>query len=208
LRAVVPTILACVALAGCAGSLLESKSEAPEIYRLDGAQSGAPRRAAAASPASLGVTRPRAATSLDTERIAVVQPGSRFDYYAGVRWSEAAPEMLQQRLVQALSADGSFATVVAAPSRVPPDLFLDVELRRFEATYTSAGAPPRVRVELQATLVDGRGLGRIASFQASSEAAAAADTRRSVIAAFEEATDDAVRQVIEGVRPHAPVAGR
>jgi len=165
LRAVVPTILACVALAGCAGSLLESKSEAPEIYRLDGAQSGAPRRAAAASPASLGVTRPRAATSLDTERIAVVQPGSRFDYYAGVRWSEAAPEMLQQRLVQALSADGSFATVVAAPSRVPPDLFLDVELRRFEATYTSAGAPPRVRVELQATLVDGRGLGRIASFQ-------------------------------------------
>jgi ABC-type uncharacterized transport system auxiliary subunit len=65
-----------------------------------------------------------------------------------------------------------------------------------------------VRVEVQATLVDGRRLGRIVSFRASSEAAAAADTRRSVIAAFEEATDDAVRQVIEGVRPHAPVAGR
>lgn len=208
MRAVVPTMLACAALAGCAGSLLESKTEAPEIYRLDGSQSGAPQRAVVASPASLGVTRPRAATSLDTERIAVVQPGSRFDYYLGVRWSEAAPEMLQQRLVQALSADGSFATVFAAPSRVPPDLFLDVELRRFEATYTSAGALPRVRVEMQATLVEGRGRGRIASFQASSEAVAAADTRRSVIAAFEEATDDAVRQVIEGVRPHAPVAGR
>jgi cholesterol transport system auxiliary component len=208
LKTVVPTLFGCALLAGCAGSLLESKTEAPEIYRLGGTQSAAPQGPTAASPTSLGVTRPRAATSLDTERIAVVQPGSRFDYYAGVRWSEAAPEMLQQRLVQALSADGGFATVVAVPSRVPPDLILDVELRRFEATYASAGAAPRVRVELQATLVDARRLGRVASFQASSEAAAALDTRRSVIAAFEQATDDAIGQVIAGVRPHASVAGR
>jgi hypothetical protein len=48
----------------------------------------------------------------------------------------------------------------------------------------------------------------VASFEASSEAAAATDTCRSVSGAFEQATDDAVRQVIEGVRPHAPVAAR
>ena len=50
-------------------------------------------------PLALAVARPRAATALDTDRIAVVAAGSRFDYFSGVRWAEAAPQMLQRKLV-------------------------------------------------------------------------------------------------------------
>lgn len=197
--------LLALSMAGCAGSLLESNAEAPETYRLQG-EALADR--GERLPLALVVGRLRSSSSLETERIAVVQPDSRFDYYEGVRWSEPAPQMLQQQLVRALSADGRFATVVAAPSRVPVDLLLDVELRRFEAVQASPGATPVVRVELQVSLVDSRKGGRLASFAVTGAATAAAHRRTAVVAAFEHATGEAVRAVVDQLRveplPPAP----
>ena len=194
-----------LALAGCTGSLLESNAKAPDTYRLAG-EALADR--GGRQPLALAVGRPRAATALDTNRIAVVQPDSRFDYFAGLRWSEAAPQMVQQQLVRALTADGRFEAVVAAPSRVPTDLRLDVELRRFEAVYAAAGAPPEVRVELQVSLVDTRQVRRLVSFTATGGAPAGADGRASVVAAFERATNEAVRGVVDQVRSATPAVTR
>jgi cholesterol transport system auxiliary component len=194
-----------LALAGCTSSLLESNAKAPDTYRLTG-EALADR--GGRQPLALAVARPRAGPALDTDRIAVVQPDSRFDYFAGLRWSEAAPQMLQQQLVRALTADGRFETVVAAPSRVPADLLLDVELRRFEAVYVAVGAPPEVRVELQVSLVDARQVRRLVSFTAAGTAAAGANGRASVVAAFERATSEAVRGVVDQVRSAAPPATR
>jgi cholesterol transport system auxiliary component len=193
------------ALAGCTGSLLESNADAPETYRLVG-EALADR--GARQPLALAVARPRAASALDTQRIAVVQPDSRFDYFAGLRWSEAAPQMVQQQLVRALTADGRFEAVVAAPSRVPSDLLLDVELRRFEAVYAAAGTPPEVRVELQVSLVDTRQVRRLVSFTATGAAPAGDNGRASVVAAFERATNEAVRSVVDQVRSAAPAVTR
>ena len=193
--------LLALALAGCTGSLLESNAEAPEVYRLQG-EALADR--GERLPLALGVGRLRSAPSLETERIAVVQPDSRFDYYQGMRWSEPAPQMLQQQLVRALSADGRFATVVAVPSRVPADLLLDVELRRFEAVQATSGAAPAVRVELQVSLVDARKAERLASFAASGTATATAHRRTEVVAAFERATGEAVRVVVDRLRDAQP----
>jgi uncharacterized lipoprotein YmbA len=94
--------------------------------------------------------------SLDTERIAVAGPDTRFDYYSGIRWAEPAPLMIQHLLVEALAADGRFATVVAVPSRVPSKYQLEIELRRFEAE-TDGHGPPVVKVEMQVMLLDRRG---------------------------------------------------
>ena len=179
--------------------------EAPDTYRLVG-EALADR--GGRQPLALAVARPRAATALDTNRIAVVQPDSRFDYFAGLRWSEAAPQMVQQQLVRALTADGRFEAVVAAPSRVPTDLRLDVELRRFEAVYAAAGAPPEVRVELQVSLVDTRQVRRLVSFTATGAAPAGASGRASVVAAFERATNEAVRGVVDQVRSATPAVTR
>lgn len=194
LLSVVAVIATC---AGCAGSMLTSGNEPPETYRLDG-----PALAAGGDtlPLALGVARPRAASSLDTERVAVARPGGGFDYFAGVRWADAAPQMLQLLLVQAFTADGRFATTVASPSRVPTDLLLDVELRRFEAVYSVTDGPPRVRVELQATLVDSRKGTRLASFLAASEATAGRNRQPEVVAAFGTATSQALQTIVTRVR--------
>ncbi len=194
-----------LALAGCAGSLLESSAAAPETYRLAGVS--LPDRGERMQLA-ISVARPGAAPALDTDRIAVVQPDSRFDYFAGVRWSEPAPQMLQQQLVRALADDGRFEAVVAAPSRVPADLLLDVELRSFEAVYAADGAAPVVRVEMQVSLVDPRKARRLASFIATASATAGANRLAPVIAAFDRATSEAVRSAVDQVRAAAVVASR
>ncbi|MGB5104619.1 MAG: ABC-type transport auxiliary lipoprotein family protein [Steroidobacteraceae bacterium] len=192
-----PVVAVAVLCAGCAGSMLDSGNEPPETYRLEG-----PALVAAGDtlPLALGVARPRSASSLDTERIAVVHAAGGFDYFAGMRWADAAPQMLQSLLVRAFTADGRFATTVASPSRVPTDLLLDVELRRFEAVYATADGPPRVRVELQATLVDSRKGTRLASFLASSEASAERNRQPEVVAAFGVAGNEALQVVVMRVR--------
>jgi cholesterol transport system auxiliary component len=150
----------------------------------------------------LAVGRPRAPVSLDTERIAVAGPQTRFDYYAGVRWAEPAPLMLQSLLVQALAADGRFTTVVAVPSRVPSEYVLEVELRRFEAANEGSGAPV-VHVGMQVTLLDGRKGGRLASFPAEANVPAAADSREAVMAAFDEATRQVIGRIVAATREAA-----
>lgn len=202
LALVVALALAC---AGCAGSLLGPSGEAPEIYRLEVADAAG---GAAQLPLALGVARPRAAVSLDTERIAVVQPDNRFDYFSGMRWSEPAPQMLQALVVRVLQCDGRYQVVVAAPSRVPTDLLLDLELRRFEAVYAAGGAAPSVRVEFQATLVDPRQVRRVSSIVASSEVAAADNRRAAVLDAYQRATAEAVHALTAWLREVAPDPAR
>jgi cholesterol transport system auxiliary component len=196
------TAAAALLLAGCSGSLLQSDTPRPETYRLG----SAPVPAGAAAPAAgnivsalgLTVARPRAAAALDSERIAVVAGGNRFDYYADVRWAEPAPQMLQQNLVAALARSGRFAGVFAAPARVPSELMLDVELRRFEADATAGGAPV-VRVALQASLVDARRAQRLASFTSEAAVAAAGSRRAEIIAAFDQANAQVVDDVVARV---------
>jgi cholesterol transport system auxiliary component len=188
--------------AGCAGSLLGPSGEAPEVYRLEAPAS---EGGAARLPLALGVARPRAAVSLDTERIAVVQPESRFDYFAGMRWSEPAPQMLQALIVRMLQLDGRYEVVVAAPSRVPADLLLDLELRRFEAVYAAAGDAPSVRVEIHATLVEPRRARRVSSIVASSEVAASGNRRDAVLKAYQRATAEAVQALAAWLREVEPM---
>lgn len=194
--------------AGCSNALLGSGGDPPARYRLDAPAAGPDAQAPARLPLALAVARPRADGSLDGDRIAVVQPGSRFDHYAGIRWSEPAPDMLQSLLVRTLQAGGRFETVVAAPSRVPADLLLVAELRRFEARYSSAGSAPVVEVEVQFTLVDVRGGHRVPGPLASAQVPAAADRRPEVAAAFQQATGEVLAEAaswLAGVE--LPVAG-
>jgi len=193
-------LLAAVAMCqGCVGSALESKREEPEVFRLTMPET---TDAGATLPRALAVGRPRAPVSLDTERIAVAGPATRFDYYAGVRWAEPAPLMLQHLLVQALAADGRFATVVSVPSRVPSDYQLEIELRRFEAESNGQG-PPVVRVAMQVTLLDGRRGTRLASFPATASVAAEADRRADVMSAFDSATRQVISSIVAATRSAA-----
>jgi cholesterol transport system auxiliary component len=192
-------LAAAAVCAGCVGSVLESKRDEPEVFRLTTPEIS---DAGEALPGALAVGRPRAPVSLNTERIAVAGPDTRFDYYSGVRWAEPAPLMLQSLLVEALTADGRFATVVAAPSRVPSEYQLEIELRRFEA-LTDGRGPPVVKVAMQVTLLDGRRGTLVASFPATASVSAEADRRAAVLSAFDAATRQVIGSIVAATRSAA-----
>lgn len=198
MRRIVAVAATAVLCSGCFGSVLKSDTEPPDLYRLAPPVNADSEAAALAWAVS--VARPRAPSSLDTQRIAVVMPGHRFDYLADARWADAAPQMVQQMLVAALGPPGRFSTAVAAPGRVPVDLLLDTELRRFEAVYSSVDEAPTVVVELQASLVYSRKGTRVASFDSRAEVKAARNDRGAVVAAFEQAAGKVVDDVAQRAR--------
>jgi cholesterol transport system auxiliary component len=198
-------------LAGCTGSLLKSDAEAPETFRLGVVATLAPAGAATSSTAgiAIAVARPRAAAAIDTDRIAVHSAGNRFDYYRAARWAESAPQMLQQNLVSALAATAQFGGgVMTAPARVPTELLLDVELRRFEvvtagADAASSGAAPVVHVQVQASLLDSRRAARVTSFVSEASVPAAENRLSAVIDAFERANAQVVSDIAARVQAAA-----
>ena len=205
-------------LGGCAGGLLTSDAEPPETSRLHHAGLAAAKPAQASTPPAVGsaplvpqqalplvlvVSRPRASATLDTDRIATMPGDNRFDYYADARWSESAPQMLQHALVDSLTADGTFDAVLAAPARVPTEILLDLELRRFEAVTTGTGGAPVVHVQMQANLVDSRRSVRIASFMSEATARASENRLSVVIDAFDAASAVVIGDIVQRVRAAA-----
>ena len=200
-RRLAAVLLAAAATAGCFGQVLQSGNEAPARSRLD---PSAAQPAGALVPHSISVARPRAPMSLDTDRIAVATPGHGFDHLAGARWSDPAPQLLQSLLVAALSGDAHFAAAVAAPSRVSTDYSIDVGLTAFEARYADTDAAPTVVVAFTVNLLEGPGGRRIATLPVEATAVAARNDRGAVVAAFEQAANEAARTAALGVAAAVP----
>ncbi|MBK7901889.1 MAG: membrane integrity-associated transporter subunit PqiC [Proteobacteria bacterium] len=198
-------------LGGCAGGLLKSDAAAPDTFRLDVVATMIPAASTASSTAGLAiaVARPRAAAAIDTDRIAVHSAGNRFDYYLDARWAESAPQMLQQNLVGALAATGQFGGgVMTAPARMPTELLLDLELRRFEvvtagADAASSGAAPVAHVQVQASLVDSRRAARVTSFVSEASVPASENRLSAVVVAFDRANAQVVSDIAARVQAAA-----
>ncbi len=197
----IATLLAAACLCtACVGGALRSDAKAPDLYRLEGP---AAEPGGTVLPLAVAVLRPRAPSSLDTDRIAVTKPGHGFDYLADARWADPAPQVLQQLLVGALTAEAHFATAVASPSRVPAELLVDVEVVHFEADYSNVDAPPTVVVEFSVNVVNARSGQRAASFGSAASVPAARNDRTAVVAAFEQAANQAVGEAARQVAASA-----
>jgi cholesterol transport system auxiliary component len=179
-------------LAGCSGGL-KSNLPSAQVYLL---RPGIAPAAAPAAPAvgNVQVMLPQVIAGLATDRIVVLRSGRRLDYYSGARWAAPAPAMLQMLVIDALRASNRFAMVESDTGPFPAEYVLSLELRHFEAEYTGSG-PPMVHVALDASL--GRRGKReiIVSCSADSQVNAEADRLQAVVAAFEQATGNALSQL-------------
>ena len=199
-RCLLPAIM--LALSGCA-SLFHSNAPAVQLYVLqapaDVALAGAPATAPVATPAAAGstgptlrVARPLPGPGLNTDRIALLRPGNRLDYYAVSRWSAPLADVVSDLELAALRADPTWSAVADERATLNADYVLQTSIDRFAAEYAQDAGPPRVRVELRCLLVrrhDGVLLG---SFAATASQMAQANRMSGVIAAFAAAADRAV----------------
>jgi cholesterol transport system auxiliary component len=141
------------------------------------------------------VAQPTAVAELDTYRIALKKGGQRWDYYAGARWSDFLPAVVQDDLTKTLEQSGLFKNVTADESGLTGDRILKVEIKKFQAEYAE-GAVPVIRVRLAVSLISRLERARLASFTVSAEKAASSNTLSSIQAAFAAAFSDAERQVV------------
>lgn len=186
-----PVLLALVLLLPACAPKLERNVPEERVYRL----TPPALEVSVAAPVNLLVLRPAVAPGLATQRIATLWPGNRLDYYANARWSGELGAVVQGATVEALSAAGALRHVEAEPGRFGASHVLGLELRRFEADY-GRGTPPVARVVIAGTLGRHDRREPLASFTASAEAPAAADTLSAATAALDEAFGRALADLL------------
>ena len=183
------TLLLIGSLSAC--SILP-KSQVLSIYRLPA--SSLPSHIVSANWA-LRVNKPYSSQLLDSTRIAVLPPGDQISAYQGVRWSDRAPLLLRDRLIDAFLDDGRLKAVSSDDSRLQADLELDGDLRAFHSEYQDGR--PAARILFEARLVESGSLRILASRRFEVSQTANDTSVPAVVNAFGQAGDQLARDVLE-----------
>jgi ABC-type uncharacterized transport system auxiliary subunit len=188
-------VLAVTFLTACTGGLFQSKSAPPTIYMLSAAR---PTQAPPDSrvPADLAILKPKMPTGLEMDRIAVLYPDRRLDYFADARWSGPLNEVLQDFAVQEFHLHGNLRTVSGDTSVFASVYWLELEFSDFQAEYTPAAAAPAVHVRLLARL--GRSGDRhiLGQFEADALQPAAQNRLTAIVDAYAQAADAALGEIV------------
>jgi cholesterol transport system auxiliary component len=195
LRPLVPLAVLAAALGGCS-AMLHSDQPAVQVYTLRAPAAAADPRAAQPAPvAALRIARPIAAPGLDGSQIVLLRPDHRLDFYAASSWSADAPSLIEALAVETLRASGAWRSVQGEGSPFPADDLLQISIRRFDADYASGASAPTVRVALECMLGTEDSRRVIATFVARGASRASANRMSDVVAAFQQATDAALRSM-------------
>lgn len=180
-------------LGGC--SILP-RSETPEVYLLPTtATEAAPQQPALHK--SVRIDPPQAGRALDNDRIAVVPQGNVITSYAGARWSDRAPRLLRDRLLDAFRADGRFVALSSDDGQLHADLELTGDLRAFQSEYVQG--VPVVVIRYDAQLVSGRSREIVATHRFDIRQPVAGKEVPQVVTAFGQAGDKLAEQVLSWV---------
>jgi cholesterol transport system auxiliary component len=136
-------------LAAC--SILHN-SEPMQVYLLP-SQTSAASQAAGASW-SLRLNTPQTSQALNSKRIAVLPQPNEFSTYAGSSWSDPAPRLLRNHLLNAFQSDGRIKALSSDDANLQADLQLGGELQAFQSEYRDGNVS--VVIRLQALLIDSR----------------------------------------------------
>jgi len=192
-RVAAAALVSCVSGA-CTSGAFDSDQPAQHVYVIAAPQL---QPSGASAAVDLTVVRPVVRPGLDTDRIAVLYPDRRLEYFAGSRWGATTDIVVQALLVESLRNAGGLRNVQNESASFGSDFVLQSEVSHFQAQYGESGSAPEVRVELVVTV--GRTTQRrpLASFTAAGRAQADSNTLSSVVAAFEEAYAQAAKTIVE-----------
>lgn len=187
-------MIAPVALALLSACSILPKPDPSDVYRLASAQ---PVSQGAPVSWSLRVTKPQTSEFLDSPRIAVVPNGDLISSYANSRWSDPAPVLLRNRLLDGFQRDGRVTLLSTDETNLQADYELGGQLQAFQSEYR--GTAVEVVVRLDARLVRGSDQRIIASRRFEVRQPVSDTQVPGVVAGFGQAGDALNRQVVEWV---------
>ncbi len=159
--------------------------------------------------AQLVIDEPTAASSVNTDRIAVKPNPYQVQYFPKARWIDRAPLMVQTMLVESFENTGKVAAVGRQAIGLSADFTLVTDLREFQATVGEGeNAPITVIVHLNMKIVQ-EPLGLIvASKSFQRQVPAVSSEMISVVIAFDKALGKTMGQAVEWtVRRIAEIEG-
>ena len=98
-------------------------------------------------PVSLRIARPVAGSSLSGQRIVVVPEANRVSVYQGASWSEPAPVLVRERIIDAFRADGRIAALSSDELRLQADYEFASDLLAFQSEYRDGEPEVVVRLD-------------------------------------------------------------
>ena len=173
------------------------KPEQVDVYWLPYAQT--PIAASQSAPVnwSLRLDKPMASNALNSQNIAVVPEGNLISNYKGARWSDPAPVLLRNRLLDAFLQDGRIQGLSTDDSNLQADYELGGELLAFQTHYN--GKNPQVLVQYNARLVRTSDQRVIASKRFDVRQPLNNPLVPGVVAGFGQASDVLMPQVVQWV---------
>ena len=193
----------CMLLGACAAALQLATADPPRLYDLTPKSTFVDGLPTVRSRLSVEV--PTATAGLNSARIALRPTPTTLEYYAGARWVDVVPVMVQNLLLESLDNTGKVDVLGREVVGVRADLALLTHVREFQAEYDATGAP-LVRVRLQARLVR---LPRRTSVAATSEefvVRAGNTSLPAIVTAFDEAFGKALKRIVEWAVTQAATA--
>jgi cholesterol transport system auxiliary component len=145
----------------------------------------------------LVVAEPKAGADLATNRIALTRAANRIEYFAEGVWSDAAPALVQSKLIQAFEDVVPTLAVGRDSAGLKPDYILQSELRDFQASYAGAGGEAVVRIMAKLVKMPERRI--VSSISAEARKPSAGAGLPGVVSAFEAALGEVFNQLIAGV---------
>lgn len=128
-------------LSGC-GVKLVDLGPAPNLYDIQ----TTPQFTRSPAPVTwqLVIDEPAAPTALDSDRILVRPNESEIKYFAGARWSERVPRLIQSQLLQGFDKSGGIVGVSRQAIGLHGDYELQGELTSFDTVYSGGTTPMAV----------------------------------------------------------------
>ena len=123
------------------------KSEPSDVYRLPTDQAPASASPAATQSWSLRLNKLQASEALNRPTIAVIPQGDVISSYKGSRWSDPAPVLVRNRLLDGFARDGRVTLLSTDDSNFAADLELGGSLQAFQTEYQGSQASVVVRVD-------------------------------------------------------------
>jgi cholesterol transport system auxiliary component len=145
---------------------------------------------------ALAILRPDVPGGLDSDRIALMQPGGSLDYYAKATYPDRVSPLVQQVLLDAFETSGRIDAVAPEQAALHADYNLVTEVKDFAAHYSQPDGIPSVTVAITAKLTTTHGRAIVSSFAATQTGTASANSAAAVTQALQQALGTCVTQIV------------
>lgn len=179
-------------LSGLSACSILPKATSLHIYLLP-SQTSTPSTATAVSW-SLRINQPQASQALNSARIAVLPQANLISSYADSRWSDPAPLLLRNHLLNTFQHDGRLRALSSDDDHLQADFTLGGELHAFQSEYQNGAVT--VRLRLHAQLIDSRSQRIIASQRFDVRQPVSDPQVPAVVVAFGQASDQLAAQLL------------